>query len=94
MELRLQSLFLSRVKNISFNEKKTHFNEDYIMITKHSFNYGMVYLPNGCIMKEGYLEKWEYSGSGSYVTLVFADGFMVKAGVSVVYLLHKDEEES
>lgn len=65
------------------------------MITKHSFNYGMVYLPNdACIMKEGYLEKWEYSGSGSYVTLVFADGFMVKAGVSVVYLLHKDEEES
>ena len=43
------------------------------MITKHSFNYGMVYLPNGCIMKEGYLEKWEYSGSGSYVTLVFPE---------------------
>lgn len=32
------------------------------MITKHEFNYGMVYLPNGCMMKEGYLEKWEYSG--------------------------------
>ena len=48
------------------------------MITKHSFNYGMVYLPNGCIMKEGYLEKWEYSGSGSYVTLVFADVLWLK----------------
>lgn len=62
------------------------------MITKHEFNYGMVYLPNGCMMKEGYLEKWEYSGN--YVALVFADGFMVKAGVNVVYLLHKNEEES
>lgn len=62
------------------------------MITKHEFNYGIVYLPNGCMMKEGYLEKWEYSGN--YVALVFADGFMVKTGVNVVYLLHKDEEES
>ena len=33
-----------------------------------------------------------FAGSGSQK--VFADGFMVKAGVSVVYLLHKDEEES
>ena len=62
------------------------------MITKHELNYGMVYLQNGSIMKEGYLEKWEYSGN--YATLVFADGFMVRAGVNVIYLLHKDEEES
>ena len=62
------------------------------MITKNEFNYGRVYLPNGSMMKEGYLEKWAYAGT--YITLVFADGFMVKAGVSVVYLLHKDEEES
>ena len=86
MELRLRSLFFFRVKNILFNEKKTHFNEDYIMITKHSFNYGMVYLPNGCIMKEGYLEKWEYSGSGSYVTLVSASLKLRPSGIPTALL--------
>lgn len=69
MELRLQSLFLSRVKNISFNEKKTHFNEDYIMITKHSFNYGMVYLQmvhneRGRFRKRGIFWVWELCNIG------------------------------
>lgn len=62
------------------------------MTTKHALNYGMVYLPNGCMMKEGYLERWEYYENSA--TLVFVDGVIVKASVNAIYLLHKDEEGS
>lgn len=63
-------------------------------VIKDGFNYATVYLPNASIVHEGYLRHWETSLHGTYITLEFGDGCIMKTGVNNVYITHKDVEES
>lgn len=53
-------------------------------------NYAKVYLLNSSIIKEGYLKNWEFDIHHSTVTLWFNDGFVLRAGVNNVFMMHKD----
>jgi len=63
-------------------------------VIKDGFNYAEVYLPNTSRWHEGYLKHWEVSLQGTYITLEFGDGCVVKTGFTNVYLTHKDVKES
>lgn len=60
------------------------------MITKNNINYGIVYLPSGSVMSEGYLEHWNFNNG--IASLTFVDGFDVITGCDNVFLIHKEIE--
>ena len=59
-------------------------------VTKNELNYAKIYLMNGSLLREGYLQSWEFGGNYTTVKLWFSDGFVVQTSVNYVFMFHMD----
>ena len=62
----------------------------FMTVTKNELNYAKIYLMNGSLLREGYLQSWEFGDNYTTVTLWFSDGFVVRTSVNYVFMFRMD----